>query len=246
MIKRWITPETVYYSEYVRLLQQPHILIAGTTGSGKSVFIGEILRHLLARAPSDVAFFLIDPKRVDMSQYRHLPHVTAYADTIPGALQILRDAARIMERRFCEMKKAGAVESSWRDLYIIIDELADLMLTAGKDAAPLLQHILQLGRAARVHIIAATQCPARQVIPAPLVLNFTARVALRCLSPIESRQIIGTAGAETLPRYGQFIAADADGVRRCVAEYHPDELKQTAQHWTQAGQRAARRRLRKG
>ena len=117
------------------------------------------------------------------------------------------------------------------DVYIMIDELADLMTTAKRDVMPLLQRLCQIGRAARVHVIAATQCPISAVIPTPIKVNFDSRVALRTRSKQDSRNILGLTGCETLPRYGYGyymtpenttlyqIPMIADGDRQRLIEY---------------------------
>ena len=97
-------------------------------------------------------------------------------------------------------------------VYIIVDEIADLMTTCKKQVLPMLQRIAQLGRACRFKLICATQCPSREILPAKLIVNFTGRVALRCLNAIESRQILNTKGAESLPRYGTGIFLDCSGI----------------------------------
>ncbi len=191
----------------------PHLLIAGTTGSGKSVLLHNLIECLLARfSPAVVDIALCDPKRVELNRYRKFPQCKSYARTPGEILGVLKLAAREMERRYKIMERRGARDWDGAQMYIIIDELADLMISPLRaDIVTNMQHLLQLGRAAKIHIIAATQAPNRKIIPAELVLNFTDRLALRCLSSIESRQIIGVAGAEELPQYGAGLWLDCAG-----------------------------------
>ena len=209
--------------DYKGLLTAPHVLIAGTTGSGKSVLlrglIDERLRHI-----GNSQLILIDTKRVELAQFARLRCVSRYANTAEKAAAALADAVKYMRGIYRDMERRGAVLSPFAPVYIIIDELADLMVSEEVKAIRRdLQTLLQLGRAARVHVIAATQAPNRRTIPAEIVLNFTHRVALRCLSPIESRQIIGTAGAETLPKYGRALMLTPDGCEPVAIPYTSPE-----------------------
>ena len=204
----WRTPEGVVYSLLgLEITEAPHTLIAGTTGSGKTTFMRSALQALLAEhSPASAKLVLIDPKQTELYSLRQLPHVIRYADTAPSALDTLRECEGMMMQRFAYMREQGQTVFCGYDLYIIIDELADLMLSAqAREIKNSMQKILQLGRAAKVHIIAGTQCPNRKTIPAELVCNFTNRLGLRCLSAIESRQIIGVKGCETLPEHGEGI-----------------------------------------
>lgn len=197
------------------IMHAPHTLIAGTTGSGKSVLLNHIMHDILiCDAPSICEFILIDPKRTELGEYRKLPHTVRYATETKDVLNVLDLTIREMERRLKTAQRRGTkTADTFRALYIIIDELADLMICPERRAVQTkLQRILQLGRAAKIHVIAATQAPNRAVIPAALVLNFTNRIALRCLNSIESRQIINRAGAELLPQYGKGIYLNQCGV----------------------------------
>lgn len=209
----WKTPSGTIYSLYQSMLQESHLLIAGATGSGKSVVLNALICTALYKSPNDVAFVLCDPKMVELSRYAKLPHVIRYADTLQDISAALQMAHGLMMNRFRDMKRAGLVETTERDIYVIVDEFADLV-TRGADrkenatrkaCETYIESIGKLGRAAHVHLILATQAPNRQTIKANIVLNMTARLALHCDSPIESRQIIGRPGAELLPMYGQGI-----------------------------------------
>ena len=180
-----------------------HTLIAGITGSGKSVLINRLLCDCLATSPGSYEFILIDPKRVELQAYKQTKQCLKYASEPAKIVAALDFAIQVMESRYKYMQARGQKEYQYQALLVVIDELADLMTTNRKECLPRLQRIAQLGRAAKVYLLAATQSPSRKTIPAELVLNFQNRVALRCAFPIESRQIIGSDLACGLPQYGQ-------------------------------------------
>lgn len=198
--KYYRTPEMDYYRLYDEMGQQAHLLIAGQTGSGKSVAINGIIYTLLRHSPNKVQFVLIDPKKTELYCYQDLPHTLRYAAENTDIVKALTFARDLMQSRFSEMaRKHERIYSGGSDVYIIIDELAQVTLTLKKQAIGLLQEILQLGRAAKVHIIAASQNPIIQVIPTVLKVNFTGILALRTLTKQHSRNIIGIPGCEEFP-----------------------------------------------
>jgi len=228
-------PDRICPNVVDQMIREPHLLIAGTTGCGKSTLIHAIISALLTRDPQHTELILIDPKQIELGRFC-TPHAIRYAYTPRQMLSALEYASAMMDARYNAQRRTG--ETGWRGLYVIIDELADLMLNQRKEVMPVLQHLLQLGRAANIHVIAATQCPNRRVIPAELVLNFTGRIGMRCLSPIESRQIIGQNGCETLPRYGTFYFANAEGLNIWFGfePTDPDVLQKKIDFWNeQAG-----------
>ena len=212
MQREYITPAGEYPTLFKDMLSQPHLLIAGATGSGKSVVLNGIIYTALYDSPAAARFILIDIKRVELCEYKRLPHVVAYADNVTAALEALKTALRIVETRFTEMQRKRQRMFTGSDVYVIIDELADLMTTAKRVVTPLIQRLCQIGRAARVHVIAATQCPISAVIPTPIKVNFDARVALRTRSKQDSRNILGVAGCEELPRYGEGFYMVPEGM----------------------------------
>lgn len=210
--KRWRTPAGTSYTLYSDMAAQPHLLVAGATGSGKSVVINGIISTLLFKAPSQAQFILVDPKRVELVRYKDLPHTVRYASEPADMVQALQQALVITDRRYQEMQKARVLKYDGPDLYVVIDELADLMTTDKRHVQPLLQRLCQIGRAARVHVIAATQCPLAAVIPTPIKVNFDSRVALRTSCAQDSRNIIQQTGCELLPRYGQGFYRTPEGL----------------------------------
>lgn len=208
----WTTPGGEYKTLYADMLDQPHLLIAGATGSGKSVIVNSLIYTALLHSPAAVQLILIDPKRVELSNYRSLPHTLRYASEPGNMPQALEYAMSVTEGRYREMQRARVKKYDGPDLYVVIDELADLMTTNKRQVQPLLQRLCQIGRAARVHVIAATQCPLATVIPTPIKVNFDARVGLRTRSAQDSRNILGVTGCEALPRYGQGYYMTPEGL----------------------------------
>ena len=230
---KYKTPGGEVYTLYKDMLSQPHLLIAGATGSGKSVVINGLITTALYDSPGKVQFVLIDPKRVELAEYRTLPHTVIYSSEPGDMVQALRDGMQITEARYKAMQRDGVRKYQGAALYIIIDELADLMTTNKKAVAPLIQRLAQIGRAANVHIIAATQCPLASVIPTPIKVNFDSRVALRTRSRQDSRNILEMPGCERLPRYGQGYYMTPDGLTLYNIPMIADaERQRIISHWT--------------
>ena len=202
MFKKWTTPGGMAYNILLDMLAQPHLLIAGSTGSGKSVLINSLIYTALLQSPGTVQFVLIDPKLTELDKYKRLPHCIKYADTLPDINKALELCAAIMTDRNKRTKRRRQTQSTEPHIYIVVDEYADLVTKAQKSAIDNIIELSRLGRAANMHLILATQSPSRQVITAAIKANMTSRVALRCEERIESRQIINRAGAEDLPNYG--------------------------------------------
>ena len=220
------------YSLYEDMLQQPHLLVAGATGSGKSVLINGIIYTALKDSPREKQFILIDPKRVELCKYKALPHCIRYASEPGDMIGALQYAMNITESRYKDMQREGITKYNGGDVYVIIDELADLMTTNKKQVQPLLQRLCQIGRAARVHVIAATQCPLREVIPTPIKVNFDARVGLRTRGKQDSRNILDMNGCEQLPRYGQGYYMTPEGLTLYTIPYiSPEEINSIIEYW---------------
>lgn len=209
-----------YWDEAEDMLNSAHTLIAGTTGSGKSVALNALIASALA-LDSSYLYAFIDLKRVELKDYRGIANCIGYATEEPAALELLDLCVERMERRFRVMDREGVKETDAPHLYIIIDELADL--AENREIFQRLVHIGRLGRAAHVHIIACTQDPSRRTLKAQFMQNISCALALRCRSDIESRQIVGVAGAEKLPRYGKGIFWDYRGIQKIDVPKFPDE-----------------------
>lgn len=210
------------------LTPMPHLLIAGATGSGKSVGIHSILLSILYKArPDEVKFMLIDPKRLEMPIYRGLPHlydprVTAErADIITQpkeAAEALKKLVRVMELRYEKFAREMvrnidgynekmAATGGQKEFYIvvIIDELADLMLIATKEVEDSIQRLAQMARAVGIHLILATQRPSVDVITGVIKANFPARIAFQTTSKVDSRVILDSIGADALLGKGDML-----------------------------------------
>lgn len=220
-----------YWVKCDELLTRPHLLVAGATGSGKSVLLNSMLYTLLTYQPHEKKIMLIDPKRVELYAYKRTPHCIGYASELPDIINLLKKACAMMDKRYQEMQRSGLKTYDGPDIYIVIDEFADLMTTT-KDAEMPVQRLAQLGRAARVHLWIATQAPNRTVLKANIMLNLTDRIALHCNDPIESRQILGEKGAETLPEYGKAIYKTSGRVELLTVPYTPeDDLVERIRFW---------------
>lgn len=232
MHREWRTPAGQVYTLYRDMLKQPHLLIAGATGSGKSVVINGLVYTALHDSPAAVQFILIDPKRVELVDYRPLPHTLQYSSEPGEMVQALEKAIEITESRYKAMQRQRVKKYAGGAVYVIVDELADLMTTDRRHVQPLLQRLAQIGRAANVHIIAATQCPLATVIPTSIKVNFDSRVALRTRSAQDSRNILGVKGCELLPRYGQGYYMTPDGLTLYnIPMQAPDEIAALVTYW---------------
>lgn len=188
------------------LLNAPHLLIAGETGSGKSVEINALLYALMSYSPKEKQVILIDPKKVELYQYRHIAHCIGYSDNPDKSLKLLQYAARLIDRRYFIMRLKGQKIYSGKDLYVIVDEYADMLLTGDrKEMEKLVQRIAQVGRAAKVHIILATQSPRSVVLKGTIKANIPNRLCFHTANKLDSRIILDQNGAENLKPYGQAI-----------------------------------------
>ena len=235
-IKRYLTPGKPVPAIYADILNNPHVLIAGTTGAGKStVTQGLIYTAATLHSPAKTQFVFVDPKRIDLLQFKDLPHVLKHVTESNDIITVLNNAVSVIETRYKIIERTGKTQYNGTDIYIIIDELADLMLTNKTAVLPPLQRILQIGRAAKVHVVACTQCPLASVIPTPLKVNFPARIGLRTLSSQDSRNILNIKGCESLPQYGKGIYLSPQGYKTIDLPKIPDEsIKQLVKYWNGA------------
>lgn len=201
----FVSKHIVSNNLYINMLNQPHLLIAGATGSGKSVLVNNLIYTLISQHPEHNRLILIDPKRVELYKYRILPHSLRYASEPNDIARVLKYAISLMESRYINMRTDNKVMYEGCDVYIFIDELADLLTTSKKEVLPLIQRLAQLGRAARIHLVMATQRPTKDILSGQLKVNLDSRVALRCPTAVDSRNIINIPGAEKLKRYGTCL-----------------------------------------
>lgn len=231
---KWVCPDGEISTTCLNMLNQPHLLIGGSTGSGKSVLINSLIYTAISKAPGDVNLILVDPKRVELSDYKNLPHTLRYATEPKEIIETLMIAVSTMESIYSELAKAGIKKQTQVNTYIIVDELADLLTTSKKQVLPLLQRLAQLGRAAGIHLILATQRPTKDIVSGQLKVNLDSRVALRCPTAVDSRNIINIKGAEELPQYGFGYYLTPDTITPLLIEIpHTSEqfIKNRIEHW---------------
>jgi S-DNA-T family DNA segregation ATPase FtsK/SpoIIIE len=265
----------------VDLSRMPHLLIAGTTGSGKSVGINTMILSLLYRlSPDQCKFIMIDPKMLELSAYDGIPHLLAPVVTDPKkAVVALKWTVREMEERYKRMSKLGVRDikgynsrilqaeakgdvltrtvqtgfdrTTGRAIYeqeemdydvmpyivVIVDEMADLMMVAGKDIEAAVQRLAQMARAAGIHLITATQRPSVDVITGTIKANFPTRVSFQVTSKIDSRTILGEQGAEQLLGQGDMLYMAGGG--RIMRVHGPfvadDEVEKVVRHLKKQG-----------
>ncbi|MEK7187868.1 MAG: DNA translocase FtsK, partial [Patescibacteria group bacterium] len=214
----------------------PHMLIAGATGSGKSVVIQSLITSLLYKnSPDELRLVLIDPKRVELSVYEGIPHLVGPVITEnKKALSVFRWAINEMEGRYSQLLKAGCrdiksfnakEEEKLPYVVIIVDELADLMSTYGREIEGYIIRLAQMARATGIHLILSTQRPSVEVITGLIKANITTRIALQVASQIDSRTILDTAGAEKLLGGGDllFISSEYSRPKRIQGTYISEE-----------------------
>ena len=216
------------------LTSMPHLLIAGTTGSGKSVCINTIILSLLYRhAPEKCKFILIDPKMLELSAYEGVPHLLCPVITeAKKAASVLGWVVKEMESRYRLMTKEGVRNIDGYNLkhklpmpyiVVVVDEMSDLMLVAGKEIENYIQKLSQMARAAGIHIIMATQRPSVDVITGTIKANFPTRISFQVTSKIDSRTILGEQGAEQLLGKGDMLyMSSANRILRIHAPFVSD------------------------
>lgn len=209
------------------IAELPHVLIAGTTGSGKSVCLNALIVSLLYKsAPEELRFLMIDPKKVELTAYNGIPHLAQPVVIDPAqAVSALEQVAKGMETRYQTFSEHGVKELSDYNrksktpmprMVIVIDELADLMMNSGKEIEESIIHIAQMGRAAGIHLVIATQRPTKDVVTGLIKANIPSRIAFAVTSELESRIILDSAGAEKLCGNGDMLYAPQNANRKRV------------------------------
>ena len=225
------------------LASMPHLLIAGTTGSGKSVCINTIILSLLYRhSPDRCKFILIDPKMLELSTYEGIPHLLCPVITeAKKAASVLGWVVKEMENRYRLMTKEGVRNIDGYNakhtlampyIVVVVDEMSDLMLVAGKEIENYIQKLSQMARAAGIHIIMATQRPSVDVITGTIKANFPTRISFQVTSKIDSRTILGEQGAEQLLGKGDMLyMSSANKIVRIHAPFVSDsEIEKVNNH----------------
>jgi len=233
---------------FADIAKMPHLLVAGATGSGKSIAIHTLVVSLLYKnSPEFVRFLMIDPKRVELSVYKSIPHLlTPVIIDAKKAIMALRWAVREMERRYeklsevgvrdivsynSEMIKEKAHDEILPNLIIIIDELADLMASYPREMEASIVRLAQMSRAVGIHLVVSTQRPSVEVITGLIKANITSRIALQVASGVDSRTILDISGAEKLLGNGDmlYLAGDTSKPRRIQAAFISEkEVKKVA------------------
>jgi S-DNA-T family DNA segregation ATPase FtsK/SpoIIIE len=238
------------------LAKLPHLLIAGSTGTGKSIYVNSIILSLLYQnSPQDLKMILVDPKRVELSRFNGIPHLLTDAIVDNGkVLSALKWAIGEMEKRYVMLQESGSrdidsfnlkVLSGHKNkkvntetgevmeeeitkmpyLVIIIDELADLMMSHGKEVEGAIIRLAQMARAVGIHLIISTQRPSVEVLTGLIKANITNRIALKVATQIDSRTILDTGGAEKLLGKGDmlFLTSGSEGIRRIQGAFISEE-----------------------
>lgn len=242
---------------YAGLEKMPHLLVAGATGSGKSVVINSILMSLLYKhSPDILKLILVDPKRVELSLYNNIPHlITPVITDTKKVMGALKWAVNEMDRRYEMLSKvatrdiltynskmAEKKEPFMPMLVIVIDEMADLMATYGRDVEAAIVRLAQMSRAVGIHLILSTQRPSVEVITGLIKANITSRIALQVASQIDSRTILDMAGAERLLGKGDmlFISNESSKPRRVQGpNVSENEVKEVVSFLAAQGEKLA-------
>jgi DNA segregation ATPase FtsK/SpoIIIE, S-DNA-T family len=226
--------DTKHNPVVIDLSQTPHLLMAGTTGSGKSVAMNVMILSLINKlTPDECRFVMIDPKMLDLTVYNNLPHMlTPVITDTPKALKVLEWVVEEMMTRYHLLNETHvkSVDSYNKksnkklpNIVVCIDELADLMLTSGKKIESFLQRIAQMGRAAGIHLIVATQRPSVDVITGTIKANFPARMSFQVASKFDSRTVLGEDGAEELLGKGDMYYKQNNETARVQGAYVTDD-----------------------
>jgi S-DNA-T family DNA segregation ATPase FtsK/SpoIIIE len=230
--------------------EMPHVLIAGTTGSGKSVAIGAIaIALILNNMPDDVKLVMLDPKMVELSRFNGLPHLLGPVETdMERIIGVLRWCTREMDRRYKLLEEHAArniqifnsrlgkrrKDEHLPHIVIMIDEIGDLMMTKPEETEKTITRLAQMARAVGMHLVVATQRPSVDVITGLIKANFPTRISFAVASGVDSRVILDAVGAETLLGKGDmlYLAQDASGPRRLQGCYvADDEVRAVIQYW---------------
>ena len=232
--------------EYADISKLKHLLVAGATGSGKSVMINSLVSSIVMREnPNNVKLLLIDPKKVELSKFNGIPHLLTPVITNPSqASSALKSMVKEMDKRYDAFRNAGVkdidaynkrAEQKMPYIVIVIDELADLMMTAPEDVENSIKRITQLARAAGMHLVVATQRPTTDIITGTIKANIPSRIAFATASNTDSRVILDAGGAEKLNGKGDMLFSEEGAtkpVRLQGAFISDDEINKIVKHAT--------------
>ncbi len=250
----WLGKDVSGHACWTDIALMPHILVAGTTGSGKSGCINAILSSILLHAsPNECRLVLVDPKRVELNHYENLPHLLTPVVTNPRlASNVLQNLIGEMENRYEVMGKARARnlaelnktrrksgENPLPHILCVIDELADLMMVAPAEVEDSIIRLAQKSRAVGIHLVLATQRPSTDVITGTIKVNIPARIAFAVASQVDSRVILDQGGAETLLGQGDmlFRPIGTSKLQRIQGAFlTEDEIARLTNHWAKQGE----------
>jgi len=245
----------------IDLASQPHVLVAGTTGSGKSGCVNAMLASILMRAtPNEVRLVLVDPKQVELNLYEHIPHLVTPVVTSPRlAANVLQNLIREMEERYSLMSaartrkleelnrvRAGNGEAPLPYLLCVIDELADLMMIAPGEVEDAIIRLAQKSRAVGIHLVLATQRPSADIITGMIKANVPARIAFAVSSQTDSRVILDQNGAESLLGKGDMLFRPGSGTKLSRIQgafVTEEEIEKITSHWRKQGEPELREEL---
>ena len=177
---------------HLNFSQAAHVMIAGMTGSGKTCLLHSMVLSLLYNTlPSEAQFIFVDPKRVEFIRYKNDPHTMRVARDIDESIAALADAEAMMRRRYEQMERNGVEQWTGKKIFIVIDELADLVFQDKARTVKHLSALARLGRAAGMRLICATQTPRRQILSNQVLSNFPAKIILHCDTPVDYRTVLG-------------------------------------------------------
>ena len=215
------------YNLYDDMIKQTHLLIAGTTGSGKSTVINALIQTAICKDPF-TKLILLDSKGIELCDYIGMFQCLKYASSIHEQYSALNYCYNVMAARFKDMRKQGIKKTDKSPIYLIIDEYADIATSQyKKDCLRLIQRICQLSRAVNIHVIIGTQTPISKILSTEIKVNLDSRLGLRTRSKQDSRNIIDKTGLETLPRYGYgyYMTPEKQGIVK-LPMYTEEEYKQ--------------------
>ena len=229
---RYMPPVGAGNSLFEDMLKQNHLLIAGPTGCGKSNLINGIMATALYQAPYSVLFILIDPKKVELMSYKNLPHIIRYESESTEMIDALKFATYYIDSRYKTMQSLAMREYSGTDVYVVIDNVSDLIFVNRNKVLTLLQQICQSSRGAKFHVIASAQSPLAKVLPSEIRVNFTSVVAFKTRTAQESRSIIGRSGCEKLIPYRQAIYTTPESSKIVnIPLFDESESQRLINHW---------------
>lgn len=229
----------ITYRDYHEdMAKQAHVLIAGTTGSGKSVALHGFISYLLSKSNEEVNLILIDPKRIELKRYATLPHTLLYANDYKSIAHTIDIVYNMMRDRFEKLDHANATTYTGPDTYIVIDEWVDILqaskMLKRKDLLDKVQHISSLARAVKIHLVICTQRPTKDTLPPLLKDNLPCKIALRTEGATQSRYLIESGECLTLPiGQGFYYSPTTPGVwEKIDIDYMPEQIDYLVQYWT--------------